>query len=99
MGLGFQTIASTQAVPWWQALLNSNQLSSPLFSFWITRFNNDPSAQAVEPGGVLTMGGTNSSLYTGDIDFVNMPAGSTPSFWLLSLTSAFFANTLFCSPY
>jgi hypothetical protein len=87
MGLGFQTIAATNALPWWQDLLNQNLLTSPEFSFFITRFDNDPQAQENEPGGILTLGGTNSSLYTGDIDYVNMPAGSTPSFWLQSIAS------------
>jgi cathepsin D len=88
MGLGFQTIASTEALPWWQALLNANKFSSPLFSFWITRFIDVNNPSPTEPGGILTLGGTNSSLYTGNIDFVNMPSGTTPSFWLLSITSA-----------
>jgi len=86
MGLGFQTIASTNAVPWWQALLNANDFSSPMFAFWITRFGDVPNASAEEPGGVLTLGGTNSSLFQGSIDYVDMPSGATPSFWLLSLT-------------
>ena len=88
MGLGFQTIASTNAVPWWQALLNANDFSSPMFAFWITRFGDVPNASAEEPGGVLTLGGTNSSLFQGSIDYVDMPSGATPSFWLLSLTRA-----------
>jgi cathepsin D len=86
MGLGFQTIASTRAVPFWQALVNANKFAQPLFSFYLTRFSNDTAATDLEPGGVLTLGGTNSSLFTGDIEFINMPAGATPSFWLLSLT-------------
>jgi cathepsin D len=87
MGLGFQTIASTRATPMWEALLNDNKFSSPLFSFWITRFGNNPAATDLEPGGVMTLGGTNSSLFTGDIEFVNMPSNIPSSFWLLSMTS------------
>jgi len=85
MGLAFSTIASTRAIPFWQALANGNQLSTQEMGFWLTRAN--PNSQATEvPGGVFTLGGTNSSLFTGSIDFQNMPV-STPSFWLLSLAS------------
>jgi len=84
MGLAFQSLASTEAVPFWQALIESNQLSAPEMSFWLTRSSS--STQNLEPGGVFTLGGTNSSLFTGEIEFINMPAGQ-PSFWLLPLTS------------
>jgi len=56
-------------------------------SFWLTRFVNDDEAKSEEPGGVLTLGGTNSSLFTGDIEFLDMPSGVTPSFWLLQMSS------------
>ena len=88
MGLGFDLIAATRATPFWQNLLNAKQLAQPEMSFWLTRFLDDQLAQAEEPGGVLTLGGTNSSLYQGDIEFINFPQGVAPSFWLLSLTGA-----------
>ena len=82
MGLAFQTIASTGAVPFWQTLLNNDILSSPEMSFFLTRFNDDSNAQAVEPGGVITLGGTNTSFFTGDIDFQPFPQNLPPTFWL-----------------
>ncbi|KAG6905912.1 hypothetical protein DXG01_016968 [Tephrocybe rancida] len=84
MGLAFSAIASTQATPFWQTLTNTGKFDSPEMSFWMTRFRDDPTANEEEPGGVFTLGGTNSSLFTGDIEFLDMPV-STPSFWLLSL--------------
>ena len=95
MGFGFSTIASTRATPMWEALLNDNKFSSPLFSFWVTRFNNVPTATELEPGGLLTLGGTNSSLFTGEIEFVNMPSDIPPSFWLLTMTSGWLFFGLF----
>jgi cathepsin D len=86
MGLAFQSLASTKSLPFWQALTNNNMWSSPEMSFWLARFNNDTNAQAEEPGGVLTLGGTNSSLFTGDIQFVDMPSDVTQSFWLLQMS-------------
>ena len=87
MGLAFQGIAVSTALPFWQALINNNQLTSPEFSFYITRFVDDTSAQEEEPGGVLTMGGTNTTLYQGDIDFRNFSSSiSGGSFWLQTVT-------------
>ncbi|KAL5523428.1 hypothetical protein ACEPAG_7601 [Sanghuangporus baumii] len=85
MGLAFQTIAQSRATPFWETLANENQLTTPEMSFWLTRFVDDPQAQELEPGGAFTLGGTNSSLFTGDIDFVDIPESVTPSFWLLPL--------------
>jgi len=87
MGLAFQALASTQSTPFWQGLLNANQLSAPEMSFWFTREITNPNAQDDEPGGVFTLGGTNSSLFTGNIEFLNMPSSTQPTFWLLSMSA------------
>jgi cathepsin D len=89
MGLAFEGIANTQAVPFWQALINNNLLTNPEFSFFITRFVNNPNAKTEEPGGVLTIGGTNSTLYQGDINFQPFTPGVTGgSFWLQTVSGA-----------
>lgn len=88
MGLAFQGIANTGALPFWQALINQNQLTNPEFSFFITRFLDDPTAQTEEPGGVLTLGGTNSTFFQGNIDFQPFTlTGSTGGFWLQNVAS------------
>jgi cathepsin D len=84
MGLGFSTITETRATPFWEALFNAGQFASPDLSFFFTRFNNVSTAQLEEPGGVFTLGGSNSSLYTGDIEF--LPLAEEPSFWTLNLS-------------
>lgn len=74
----------------------------------IISFLNDSSARPLEPGGSFTMGGLkflrtrcdsltshrvgflNSSLYTGSIDYRNL--ATTPSFWVLSLSSEHFTT-------
>src|ERR1700691_4934729 len=68
LGLAFQSLAVTQAVPFWQALVNNNLFASPEMSFWLTRYLNDTNAQTDEPGGVLTLGGANTTLYSGNIE-------------------------------
>jgi cathepsin D len=89
MGLAFQGIADTRAVPFWQGLIANNQLTNPEFSFFITRFNGKKSAVPEEPGGVFTLGGTNSTLYKGNIDFQTFtPPVSNGSFWLQTISGA-----------
>jgi len=83
MGLAFSAIAATRSTPFWQAL--GTQLAAPEMAFYLTRFMNDLSAQEAEPGGVFTLGGIDSTLFSGDIEFLEMPLG-TPTFWLLSMS-------------
>jgi cathepsin D len=86
IGLAFQSLAATNAVPFWQALINNNQLSAPEMAFQLTRSQSEDDV----PGGTFTLGGTNSSLFTGDIEFLDLVSSSTPSFWLLSVSGASF---------
>ena len=89
MGLGFQTIASSGATPFWQSLAETDgALDSPLFAFQITRFTNDTNAAELEAGGTFTLGAVNSSLYTGDIDYQDIPDGA-PGYWIQELTCAY----------
>ena len=84
MGLAFQ---GTDAVPVWQALINENSLTNPEFSFFLTRFIDDPNAQTEEPGGVFTLGGTNNTLFQGNIDFQSFTPSTGGSFWLQTVSS------------
>ncbi|KAF8881807.1 aspartic peptidase domain-containing protein [Infundibulicybe gibba] len=89
MGLAFGGIANTYGTPFWQGLALGGQLAASEMGFWLTRFTDDPQAADNEPGGVFTLGGTNSSLFQGSIDFVDMPTSPELSnaFWMLTLTS------------
>jgi cathepsin D len=89
MGLAFPAIASTKSVPFWQALTTSNQLSSPEMSFWLGRDPTATTANVLVQGGVFTLGGTNSTLFSGDISFTNLDNTQPPSFWLIPLTSKY----------
>ncbi|KIK02661.1 hypothetical protein K443DRAFT_677390 [Laccaria amethystina LaAM-08-1] len=84
MGLAFSALSTTRSTPFWQAL--GSQLAAPEMAFYLTRFNNDSSAQQEEPGGVFTLGGVDSTLFTGDIEFLAMSPG-TPIFWLLNMSA------------
>ncbi|KAI0073925.1 aspartic peptidase A1 [Panus rudis PR-1116 ss-1] len=86
LGLAFESIASSQATPLWQTLVNTpGTLDEPVMAFQLTRFTNATNAETLEPGGTFTLGATNSSLYTGDIDYQNVPSGS-PGYWILQLS-------------
>jgi len=80
MGLGFEAISGLNATPFWAELNDTNQLSAPIMSIYLQRYI--ASAQYSESGGTLTLGGTDTSLYTGDIDYNDMPSGAVPSYWL-----------------
>ncbi|KAK7001303.1 acid protease [Favolaschia claudopus] len=86
MGLAFGAISSTGATPFWQGLANSNQLTAAEMGFWLTRFRGSRFKEE-EPGGSFTLGGTNSSLFQGEIEFLPMAGPSQPSFWLLGVSA------------
>ncbi|KAH9932455.1 aspartic peptidase domain-containing protein [Fomitopsis serialis] len=86
MGLAFQTLAATGAVPFWQALIGQNSLANPEFAFYLTRFVDDMSASVEEPGGTFTLGGVNGSLYSGDITYYPLTDTSGPTYWTLTIS-------------
>jgi cathepsin D len=89
MGLAFEAIAATESTPFWQTLASTNQLATSEMSFWLNRVLGSSNTASEQFGGVFTLGGTNTSLYSGDIEFVNYPSGVTQSYWLLEASSEF----------
>ncbi|KAG1825236.1 aspartic peptidase domain-containing protein [Suillus subalutaceus] len=85
MGLRFASISALQTTPVWEALYNANDLAEPLFSFYLECYVNQANQISTAPGGVLTLGGTNSSLYNGSIEYLNLTGPS--SYWLLTVSS------------
>ncbi|KAF8134347.1 aspartic peptidase domain-containing protein [Boletus edulis] len=83
MGLAFQPISILQTPPFWQALDNQHLLANPVFGIYLERHTgvNQVDKGTTAPGGTLTLGGTNASLYTGNIEFIDMPKGTLPSYW------------------
>lgn len=71
MGMGFKTLSVMGATPWWQSLATSGAWDSPLFGFYMKRYRDVSDAASTEPdGGTLTLGWTDSSLYSGDITYI-----------------------------
>lgn len=87
MGLAFSNLAFSHSTPFWQTLAQaSGVLESPLFAIQITRFSSDTNQNAnpLQPGGSLSLGVADTSLFTGDIDYQDIP-DTTSGFWLQQL--------------
>ncbi|GAA95525.1 uncharacterized protein L969DRAFT_45003 [Mixia osmundae IAM 14324] len=84
MGLGFDSLATSNVVPFWQNLVTSGtNLSFPGFSFALTRFINT-NASIIEPGGIFTLGTLANASYIGDINYNYIPTGME-SYWLIPM--------------
>jgi hypothetical protein len=82
MGLAwlFLSVAAPTTVPWWQRLAESTW-TDKRFAFFMKRFRWDNNATRVEEdGGEVVFGGVNSSMYTGDINYIDI-AKSDQDYW------------------
>lgn len=86
LGLAFPGVSSSGSTPLWLALASTpGTLDAPLMAFHLTRFVNDSQARAVEIGGSFTLGAVNHTLYTGEIDYQDVPQGAA-GYWTLPLS-------------
>ncbi|TIB95373.1 carboxypeptidase S [Wallemia mellicola] len=70
MGLAWSSLSQDVGTPFWQQLVQNNQISAEnTMSFYLTRMRSNSQAQSLEPGGTFTLGEIDSSLYTGDISY------------------------------
>ncbi|KAL8283138.1 hypothetical protein RQP46_005916 [Phenoliferia psychrophenolica] len=84
LGAGWQALATSGATPILQALAEGGSWPEQSFSFAFTRFVNVASAYSnTEPGGILTLGGVNTSLFTGSMNYV--PITDSGTYWLIPL--------------
>lgn len=85
MGLGFASLSQLSTTPWWQNLA-SNSWSEKLFAFKMARFRDDLTASSVEAqGGTVNFGSLNSSLYTGDINYITL---TEQAYWQIPILGA-----------
>ncbi|KAJ6462136.1 aspartic peptidase domain-containing protein [Mycena sanguinolenta] len=78
LGLGFPAKSPTTNASFWRALLAEQQGTSPEFGLWVSRPSNSS-----DKGAVLTLGGTNSSFFTGDIEFLDLNQANS---WALNIS-------------
>ncbi|KAK4054929.1 hypothetical protein OIV83_000853 [Microbotryomycetes sp. JL201] len=72
LGLGFQSIAQSGATPLVQALAQNGSLPSPEIGFAFKTYAYDELTNDEMPGGTMTIGGVDSSAYTGDINWISL---------------------------
>ncbi|KAJ7853603.1 aspartyl protease [Mycena leptocephala] len=85
IGLAFGGLA-TAGTPFWQAIIASDQAASPEMGFWLSRVRGTSNPTRDEPGGVFTFGGVNASLYSGNIEFLNV-TGTASTIWSLDVSA------------
>ncbi|KAJ7692709.1 aspartic peptidase domain-containing protein [Mycena rosella] len=86
LGLAFAGTNETTALPFWKAVIAAGGSSAPEMGFWLSRTAGTGNAQG-ETAGVFTFGGVNSTLYSGDIEYLDLPAGSTGlGLWTLDIS-------------
>lgn len=70
--------------PFWQNLYQASALPFPGFGVSLTRFVNVTNASAIEPGGSITFGYLNASLYSSEINYIPIPSGME-SYWVVRM--------------
>ncbi|KEI41448.1 uncharacterized protein L969DRAFT_15467 [Mixia osmundae IAM 14324] len=91
MGLGFKALSTSGATPFWQNLADGGLLPAQEFAFALTRFVNATKAQEYEPGGIMTLGGVNDTLYSGDIAYHSL--SESEKYWQVSLSGLAVGST------
>lgn len=88
MGMGFQTLTTSGATPFWEVLAETNKLPTQAFTFQLQR-NALASPSALNPGGVFTLGQIDSNQYSGDITYVNLPStrSGRAGYWAIPMDS------------
>ncbi|KAJ6449772.1 aspartic peptidase domain-containing protein [Mycena sanguinolenta] len=93
LGFGFDNVGQTSIVPFWRTLMNSGAVA-PEMGFWISRVLGTKDPASEEPGGVFTFGGVNASLFSGDVEFLDLVPNNMSS-WALSLSAITMAPNTF----
>ena len=84
MGLAWSSLTDDNTTPFWQQLVENNQIrSDTTMSFYLTRMRSNSQAQSLEPGGTFTLGEVNNDLYTGDISYHNI---LNKDWWRVNMT-------------
>ncbi|KAK4058007.1 hypothetical protein OIO90_000746 [Microbotryomycetes sp. JL221] len=83
LGLGWQNIAQSEAKPLVQALADDGTLPSPEIAFAFKTYAYDELTNDEMAGGTMTIGGVDSNLYSGDINYIDLvqPVG----YWQIPL--------------
>jgi hypothetical protein len=86
LGLAFQSIAVDDVAPVWVNLISQHLVSEQIFGFYLNRDDNE------SVGGELTLGGIDSSHYTGEITYVPL---TNETYWEFKLDKVSFQSSGF----
>ncbi|CAG7851455.1 SubName: Full=Related to aspartic peptidase A1-Laccaria bicolor {ECO:0000313/EMBL:CCA73596.1} [Serendipita indica DSM 11827] len=86
MGLGFPRLSQSGGTPWWLNVLS--EFEQPEMSFYMAQWNNQ--TDPVIPGGQFTMGGRNSTLYDGEVQFVPL---ISQTYWTVQIDGVHVTDT------
>lgn len=85
LGMAWGALSASGTSSIWQNIGGIAPLDAPLFAIQLTRYINASTSLLSTYGGVLNLGFTNTSLYTGGIHFTSIPG--TPTYWQIPLTA------------
>ncbi|XP_075152703.1 lysosomal aspartic protease-like [Haematobia irritans] len=88
LGMAYQSIAVDDVVPPFYNMFSQSLVDSDVFSFYLTR------AGTATQGGELILGGVDSSLYSGDLTYVDV---SDQGYWQFVMDSASISGNSVCS--
>lgn len=88
LGMGFPYIAVTGAPPVFTNMVDQGLVAEPVFAFWLNR------EQGAAQGGELTLGGTDTAHYTGNITWTKV---TLPAYWEFSVDSMMFGEEDLCA--
>jgi len=81
-------MATANSIPWWMRLIKDGQLgqNETMFAFWLSRYWGTPQQPSNQelPGGQFTLGGVNTTLFTGDINYIGL---SDVNWWTIPMQS------------
>jgi len=77
LGLAFITISVDHVMPVWYNIMNQGLVSQAMFAFWLSNNTNS------QVGGELTLGGVDSTRYTGDFTYANL---TSETYWQFTVS-------------
>merc|ERR1712024_173187 len=90
LGMAFPKISVDGVPPVFNNMVDQGVVDAPVFSFWLNRNPNE------ELGGVMVLGGSDPTLYEGEMSYVNVDAAD---YWRITMDGLALAedNTIGCN--
>ncbi|GAA5888886.1 hypothetical protein JCM6882_002890 [Rhodosporidiobolus microsporus] len=83
LGLGWTALAASKAVPLVESLAHNGSLPEQVFGFAFETHTFTTASADTAPGGTLTIGGVDTSAYSGEINWINIVEPHT--YWAIPL--------------